>query len=226
MKKAVSIIILTAFLCLAFASCAPKADYSIGIPKGFTAAYSTEEADGLAKALGVETKEIKSYFKEDKLALMAVNSDNSVQIKLSRFENAYSKAIQSFSSNDENIIRDYASAAGIENYKIVTNNETEFIFVKTKVSDTDGGYVSSRYITVKNGEFYVLSCFNRGDEQDKKISETFKSLDIKTDTASLPVWQTVLIAGSIALFTAVIAAVAVDFIKERKSKAKAEENPQ
>lgn len=226
MKKAVSIIILTAFLCLAFASCAPKADYSIGIPKGFSAAYSTEDADELAEALGVDTKEIKSYFKEDKLILMAVNGDNSVQIKLSRFENSYSKAIQSFSSSDENIIKDYASSAGIYNYKIVSNNETKFIFVETQVSDTYGGYVSSRYITVKNGEFYVLSCFSKGKEQDKRISEVFKSLDIKTDTASLPVWQTVLIAGSIALFTAVIAAVAVDFIKERKSKAEAEENQQ
>lgn len=226
MKKAVSIIFLTVFLIFSFASCAPKADYSIGIPKGFAAAYSTDDTDELAKALGVDTKEIKSYFKEDKLALMAVNSDNSVQIKLSRFVNSYSKAIQSFSSDDENIIKDYASAAGIENYKIVSSNDTKFIFVKTKVSDSDGGYVSSRYITVKNGEFYVLSCFNRGDEQDKKISEVFKSLDIKTDTASLPVWQTVLIAGSIALFTAVIAAVAVGFIKARKSKSEAEENQQ
>ncbi len=199
-------------------SCAEQREYNIGIPKGFCSAQSEEDLTELAQIVGVDKIELKDYFKEDRIVLMAVNNDNSVQIKLSCFENDYSKAIGSFEFLKTEEIKNYAAAAVKSKYEIVKNNDNTFISVQEHITSGEKEYVSSRYITVKNDKFYVLSCYNKGNTQDKAVKNVFDSLEIDSQTATIPVWQTILISLGIALLTAAAFGIIISFINDRKGK--------
>ncbi len=219
MKKHYFFLILLILMPIVFfSSCAEQREYNIGIPKGFFSAQSDEDLSELAEIIGVDKKELKNYFKEDRIVLMAVNSDNSVQIKLSCFENDYSKAIGSFEFLKTEEINNYAAAAVKSKYEIVKNHDNSFIYVQEHITSEDKEYISSRYITVKNDKFYVLSCYNTGGTQDKAVKNVFNSLEINSRTAAIPVWQTILISLGIALFTAAAFGIIISFINDRKAK--------
>lgn len=199
-------------------SCAKQKDYNLGVPKGFISAQSDEDLSEIARVTGVDKKEIKDYFKEDKIVFMAVNEDNSVQIKLSCFENDYSKAIGSFEYLNAEEIDKYAASAVKSGYETVKCNDTSFIFTQSHNKSGEKEYVSSLYITVKNNKFYVLSCYNTGSSPDKAVMNVFNSLEINSETAAIPVWQTILISLGIALFTAAAIGIIISFIKDKKLK--------
>jgi hypothetical protein len=170
------IIALIAVFILLF-SLTVSADSSINItPDG----EFTTETEQIAKIIGMDKNELLDFCIENKIVYIAVNKDNSKQIRVTVKENDFSNGIVNINGlSDDKINAVLPDVIGVEGIKGEIINKDGQKFIKTEMSSKDSGgdFILTEYITVANKKVYVLSFYTNKKADTKYIEKTFETLE-------------------------------------------------
>ncbi len=165
----------------------------------------------LCTALSMSEKDVESYCKQNKITVLAVNKDNTKQIRKVVSENEFSKKIKNLAvlSNDQ-IKNLTAELCGMEKVsgKVLEKNTFKYLKIEVKSKDSGGEYILTQYITVKDGKCEVLSFYTSADLSTAYCDGIFNS-QFK-DTSALKV----LITVALALLFALAAALSVMIVRD------------
>lgn len=215
-----SIVLLTTLLLL-FAPLTASAESGVKIDVG-KEFFTAETEDGRAKIAEItdmSNKELDNFCDSGGIIFLAVNKDNSKQIKISCLKNKFSESAENISLlSDEEIERLIPNITGIssDGCEIVDKNGQKFIRCGSSLSDSGGSFFLTQYITVASGKNYILSFYTPSEDRDftESIFDTYDCGDFlkneKTGGASFGV-----AAAAVAVF-AVICFVIYTFIRDFK----------
>ena len=150
----------------------------------------------LATALNMTEDEVKSYCEQNNINLLAVNKDNTKQIREVTRETEFSKTVKNLAVLKNNEILDLTyQLCGIENAKgeVIEKDAYKYLKIEVKGKDSGGEYILTQYITVKNGKAITLSFYTSNGEDtsytDKIFNSQFSNIKATKDwlTAALAV---------------------------------------
>ena len=150
----------------------------------------------LATALNMTEDEVKAYCEQNNINLLAVNSDNTKQIREIVQETEFSKTVKNLAVLKNNEILDLTyQLCGIENAKgeVIEKDAYKYLKIEVKGKDSGGEYILTQYITVKNGKAITLSFYTSNGEDtsytDKIFNSQFSNIKATKDwlTAALAV---------------------------------------
>lgn len=170
------IIALIAVFILLF-SLTVSADSSINITPDGEFITETEQ---IAKIIGMDKNELLDFCIENKIVYIAVNKDNSKQIRVTVKENDFSNGIVNINGlSDDKINAVLHDVIGVEGIKGEIINKDGQKFIKTEMSSKDSGgdFILTEYITVANKKVYVLSFYTNKKADTKYIEKTFETLE-------------------------------------------------
>ncbi len=158
---------------------------------------------------------LKAYCEDNKITYLAVNADNTKQIRRTEFSDAFSEKIADLSVlSDDQILKLSASVSGFENTtgKIVKRGDLKFLKIELKTEDGGGEYVLTQYITVSDSKKIVLSFYTDLEVDRDYIQSVFeKQFPKKTN------YEPFIIIGLIVFaFVGVVAGVLI--VKELRKK--------
>lgn len=193
----------------AFPALAAVLDYSIKVGREYETVYDGE-FDNIPEVLSMSAEDVKKYFDENSLLFLAVNSDNSSQIKLSCRKDGFSQKTKDFARLDDAALESIAKDMyGKGDCKIEESNKVKYISYLEKLKDSGGSYTSIQYITVKDGKLYQLSFYNSGDEVPLSVDTVFKSFELYGESGDKYFWQKNLILLGIMVFAAIFVITAI-----------------
>lgn len=218
------LICITAVIAVSILS-AFAADTGIKINAGkeFTVLSSGENEKELAKILGITEDELIGYCRENSIEYLAVNRDNTKQIRLSVNQTEFSSAVINFSNlSDENIAAVIPEIIGVSNVKCETANKNGQKFAKIRLSSSDSGgdYTVSQYITAANKKLFILSVCTAADKDADYADKIFEGFDADdfNHTKSQKNGYSGVIVGAIAILVVVCAFVTVTLIRDIRSE--------
>ncbi len=138
------------------------------------------ETEKIAEIIGMEKDGILDFCIENNIIYIAVNKDNSKQIRVTEKETDFSKSIVNINGlSEENINELLPDIIGIEGVKGEVLNKNGQKFIKTELSSSDSGgeYILTEYITVANKKVYVLSFYTASKTATDYIEKTFKTFE-------------------------------------------------
>ncbi|MBQ3548116.1 MAG: hypothetical protein IJA44_06560 [Clostridia bacterium] len=175
----------------------------------------------LANALSMTEEEVKSYCQENGINLLAVNSDNTKQIREITRETEFSKTVKNLAvlKNDEILALTY-QLCGLENVKGKVIEKDAYKYLKIEVSGKDSGgeYILTQYITVKNSKTVTLSFYTSKGKDTSYTDKIFNS-QFSNITATKG-WLTVALAFLLGLS----AVLSVMIVRDLKPPKREEEN--
>lgn len=216
-------------ICLAFAFAAvtltvfaAKTNVKIKVDKEFTVLSKGENEEELASILGITADELKEYCSENGIEYLAVNSDNTKQVKLSVQQTEFSSAAINFSNlSDENIEAVIPEIIGISNVKseIKNKNGQKFAVIDLSSYDSGGDYTVNQYITVADKKLFVLSVYTSEGNDTGYADEIFESLYSGDFNRIKPTGNSYsyVIVGAIVILVGVCAFVTVTLIRDIRS---------
>lgn len=183
-----------------------------------------EQNQKITEILGSDTKEIDEFCEQNAIEFLAVNENNTKQIRLSCYSDDFSSSIININGlSDDKIIELLPDITGFENVKgeIINKNGQKFVKIQLKSSDSGGEFLTAQYFTVAGRKNYVLSFYTHVDEKTDYIDKTFETFDCKEFDVSNPptnnfIRYTVLI--SIFIFFAVSVLIIFTIIKDIRKK--------
>ena len=194
----------------------------INAGKEFTVLSSGKNEKELAEILGITEDELIGYCRDNGIEYLAVNRDNTKQIKLSVKQTEFSSAVINFSNlSDENIAAVIPEIIGVSNVKCETADKNGQKFAKVRLSSSDSGgeYTVSQYITVANKRLFILSVCTAADKNTDYADEIFEGFDSEdfNHTKSTKNGYNGIIIGAIAILVCVCAFVTVTLIRDIRS---------
>ncbi len=194
----------------------------INAGKEFTVLSSGKNEKELASILGITENELIGYCRENSIEYLAVNRDNTKQIRLSVNQTEFSSAVINFSNlSDENIAAVVPGIVGVSNVKCETadKNGQKFAKVRLSSSDSGGDYTVSQYITAANKKLFILSVCTAADKDADYADEIFEGFDSEdfNHTKSTKNGYNGIIVGAIAVLVCVCAFVTVTLIRDIRS---------
>lgn len=219
-KRLICIAVVIPVLILSVFAADTKVKINAG--KEFTVLSSGENEKELAAILGITEDELISYCKENSIEYLAVNRDNTKQIKLSVKQTEFSSAVINFSNlSDENIAAVVPDIVGVSNVKCETadKNGQKFAKVHLSSSDSGGDYTVSQYITAANKKLFILSVCTAADKDADYADEIFEGFDSGdfNHTKSTKNGYNGIIVGAIVILVCVCAFVTVTLIRDIRS---------
>lgn len=210
-------------ICGIFTVCV-SADSNISLNAGSEFYVYGEESAKAAETLGMSEKELSYYCKENSIEYLAVNKDNSKQIRLTVGHNDFTNSVVNISglSNDK-ITSILPQIIGIEGIKgeIINKNGQKFIKTELRTSDSGGEYILTEYITVADKQSYVLSFYTDIDANNDYADIIFQtynsSVFIDEQKQSGGVWQYILPAATV-IFAAISVSIAITLIIDIRKK--------
>lgn len=181
------IFLVTAFIIIALSLLSfqtPKtAEFQLTAPKG----YWTSERDlcQLSEMFGTKESTLKNYLKDQNVAFLAANPDNTVQIKLVTQKNDFSNATGSLSllsqTDLERIKAEFGNDLTEKQYLTGTDGN-KYLHLSGQALAGDGTPVYvSEYITVCAGKMYSLGILS-DDEKTNPDQEVFNSFSVSGAT--------------------------------------------
>lgn len=194
----------------------------INAGKEFTVLSSGKNEKELAKILGITEDELIGYCRENSIEYLAVNRDNTKQIRLSVKQTEFSSAVINFSNlSDENIAAVVPDIVGVSNVKCETadKNGQKFAKVRLSSSDSGGDYTVSQYITAANKKLFILSVCTAADKDADYADEIFEGFDSGdfNHTKSTKNGYNGIIVGAIVILAVVCAFVTITLIRDIRS---------
>ena len=194
----------------------------INAGKEFTVLSSGKNEKELASILGITENELIGYCRENSIEYLAVNRDNTKQIRLSVKQTEFSSAVINFSNlSDENIAAVIPEIIGVSNVKCETADKNGQKFAKILLSSSDSGgeYTVSQYITVANKKLFILSVCTAADKDIEYADKIFEGFDAEdfNHTKSQKNGYSGIIVGAIAILVVGCAFVAVTLIRDIRS---------
>ena len=204
---------------------AAGADIEITAPKDFHSYKSGQSAESMAKILGMTAAELENYCSDNGIVFIAVNEDNTKQIRLSVTESAFSGSIGNLSNlSDDKITALIPDITGAVSGEITEKGGQKFIKTTESLTDSGGEYSVINYVTVAAKKDYVLSFYTAsGTSTDytEEVFDSFSSEDFYKEADRKSNFGFVIIAAIVllALGSAYIIFTLVRDIKnERKEK--------
>lgn len=194
----------------------------INAGKEFTVLLPGENEKELASILGITEDELIGYCRDNGIEYLAVNRDNTKQIRLSVKQTEFSSAVINFSNlSDENIAAVIPEIIGVSNVKCETADKNGQKFAKVCMSSSDSGgeYTVSQYITVANKRLFILSVCTAADKNTDYADKVFEGFDSEdfNHTKSQKNGYNGIIVGAIAILVVVCAFVAVTLVRDIRS---------
>lgn len=197
-------------------------DFEISAGTDFLVLNDNATEKEISNAFGMDEQELKSYISANGIIYLAVNEDNSKQIRLSCSKSSFSEEIENLSSlMDEDISDLSAELIGEENTQaeIITKSAQKFLKATLSLSDSGGNYTLTKYVTVAQGKNYTLSFYTSEGESIEYIEdvfETFTSDDFlkESNTNENKFLLLIIIASAVAVF--ILFTFLRDYLKSKK----------
>ena len=216
-------------LSVAYVSAEDYGDFSLQLPEGYKSSLKSESKSEIADIVGIEEKEIENYFSDGKLEFLAVDDDNTSQIKLSVLEDDFSKKIISFNNLDNERLLGLANSFFTGSYEsvskntvVVNNNGNKYLKYKEKLEDSGGEYTVTQFITVCGSKTYRLSVSYTEKDGENLDTQIFKTFKIKEKDQVDILIKTVLIIA-VLVFSVIIVSTVISIYKNDKLEKENEE---
>ena len=132
----------------------------------------------IAESFSMTVGELTKYCGENNITLLAVNKDNTKQIRETALKTEFSKTVKNLAvlKNDEILALTY-QLCGIENAKgkVIEKNTYNYLKIEVQGKDSGGEYILTRYITVKNSEIISLNFYTSANLSTDYCDEIFNS---------------------------------------------------
>lgn len=128
--------------------------FSLRYSEGVTL-YHYESITG--EVLGMEAEEFEKYLTDNYIRLFGVDNNNEFVFEITSSETEFSKVIKDFKNIKETDIKDFADSMKFVSYNIETLGEVPYIVGQYPSDDSENSAVVSQYITVKQGQLYVIT---------------------------------------------------------------------
>lgn len=175
----------------------------------------------LAGTLNMTEDEVKSYCEQNNINVLAVNKDNTKQIREVIHQTEFSKTVKNLAvlKNDEILDLTY-QLCGIENAKgkVIEKDAYKYLKIEVKGKDSGGEYILTQYITVKNSKTVTLSFYTSNGKDTSYTDEIFNS-QFSNITATKG-WLT----AALALMLGLCAVLSVMIVRDLKPPKTNEEN--
>lgn len=165
-----------------------------------------EDSGKAAEILGMSETELDGYVSQNNIVYLAVNEDNTKQIRLTVAATAFSESTGNLSllsdSEIEELIPDITGDSAVKG-DIIENGTQKFVLSRVSSEDSGGGYTLARYFTVAGDNEYILSFYtSQGVSEDyiAEVFESFKSDDFYTENDKNP--HSYIVIAAIAVFSA------------------------
>ncbi len=200
---------------------AAGADIEITAPKDFHSYKSGQSAESTAKILGMTAAELENYCSDNGIVFIAVNEDNTKQIRLSVTESAFSGSIGNLSNlSDDKITELIPDITGAVSGEITEKGGQKFIKTTENLTDSGGEYSVINYVTVAAKKDYVLSFYTASGTSTDYTGEVFDSLsseDFYKETDRKSYFSYVIITA-IALLAIVSAYIIFTLVRDIKNE--------
>ena len=165
-----------------------------------------EDSGKAAEILGMSETALNEYTQQNNIVYLAVNEDNTKQIRLTVAATAFSESTGNLSllsdSEIKELIPDITGDSAIKG-EITENDSQKFVVSRVSSEDSGGGYTLARYFTVAGDNEYILSFYTSdGVPEDYvgEVFESFKSDDFYTREDKSP--YSYMVIAAIAVFSA------------------------
>ncbi len=168
----------------------------------------------LAAALSMSEAEVTAYCKENSITLLAVNADNTKQIRETTRETEFSKTVNNLAVLSDSEIADLTyQLCGIENVKgrVIEKDAYKYLKIEVKSKDSGGEYILTQYITVRGGKSVVLSFYTSGKKDTSYTEDIFNSQFI--NTSATKGWLT----AALAVLLLICAALSLMIVRDLKA---------
>ncbi len=132
----------------------------------------------IAQSFSMTVDELTKYCGENNITLLAVNKDNTKQIRETTTTNDFSKTVKNLAVLSDSEIEKLApDLCGIENAKgkVIEKNTYKYLKIEVKGKDSGGEYILTQFITVKNGETVSLNFYTSAHLSTDYCDEIFNS---------------------------------------------------
>ncbi|MBO5089690.1 MAG: hypothetical protein J6C27_02115 [Clostridia bacterium] len=174
----------------------------------------------LADVLSMSEDEVSAYCKDNNITFLAVNNDNTKQIRETTRVTEFSKTVNNLAvlKNDEIIDLTY-QLCGIENVKgkVIEKDVYKYLKIEVKSQDSGGDYILTQYITVKGGKSVVLSFYTSDGNDTSYTDDIFNSQF--SNTSATKGWLT----AALAVMLLICAALSLMIVRDLKAPKMAEE---
>lgn len=188
---------------LTFPVFAATGDIKIFAPKGFYSYKSGQTADSTAKILGMTEEELENYCTENGIVFIAVNKDNTKQIRISVTESEFSSCIGNLSNlSDDKITALIPDITGSVGGELLEKDGQRFIKTAENLTDSGGEYSVINYVTVAAKKDYVLSfytAFGTDAHYSEEVFDNFSSADFYKEEGEKSYFVYVIIAAMVLL---------------------------
>ena len=140
------------------------------------------KAEEIAEIFSIKEDELQQYISQNAIVYIAVNKNNSKQIRLSSSKSSFSESVINLSnlSDDEiSSISSQFSDSENDSREILKKGEQKFLKISSSLSDSGGDYTLTKYVTVAGGKNYILSFYTSKDTDNSYITEVFESFSAK-----------------------------------------------
>ena len=151
-----------------------------------------EDSKKVAEILGMSETALNEYTQQNNIVYLAVNDDNTKQIRLTVAATAFSESTGNLSllsdSEIEELIPDITGDSAVKG-DIIESGGQKFVVSRVSSEDSGGGYTLARYFTVAGDNEYILSFYtSKGVPEDyiAAVFESFSSEDFYTEKDKSP----------------------------------------
>ena len=152
----------------------------ISIDAGDEFSVYGQDSGKAAEILGMSEAELNEYTRQNNIVYLAVNNDNTKQIRLTVAATAFSESTGNLSllsdSEIKELIPDITGDSAIKG-EITENDSQKFVVSRVSSEDSGGGYTLERYFTVAGDNEYILSFYTSQGVSEDYIESVFESLD-------------------------------------------------
>ena len=152
----------------------------ISIDAGDEFSVYGEDSKKVAEILGMSEAELNEYTRQNNIVYLAVNNDNTKQIRLTVAATAFSESTGNLSlfsdSEIKELIPDITGDSAVKG-EITENDSQKFVLSRISSEDSGGGYTLERYFTVAGDNEYILSFYTSKGVPEDYIESVFESLD-------------------------------------------------
>ncbi len=157
--------------------------FNVSAKSGDTFYVYGKDSNKVAEILGMSAVELRDYVEYTNIKYLAVNKDNTKQIKTTEYMDEFSKEVDSFYSLRDSEILELAKELSVtENGEIIERGKYKFLKVTARTKDSGGEYILTQYITVDNGVNLILS-FHTDINEDTDYIEDYFNDQIKEPSA-------------------------------------------
>lgn len=218
MKKIISLIFTLLLLFSVSVSAEGEKDFVLGYSENLTVCTQNEIPSENGMIFGVKEEDFKKYMKDNSLILYAVDNNNSFVISVTCDKTKFTKDIVSLSSLSDDDLSGVAKELVEGECNIAKTHDTVYI-VKEGTEKGLENYFTRQYITVENGNLYVINfTFPEDSVVDINRIDSIVSGIRYSEKAETNIFLIVVIAVVILALVVFMTVVAVTVIKDIKVK--------